>query len=237
MQLCLAFDRFAETSPVVQPEKLPPTRPSGDALRERLLKLGLPPVPRVVTHRNRAVMVSWLPGRELRIHEGYVDAPDTILSAIIRFLAPGVRREARLAARQQFLSFPVEEHAPPARRPRGREGTAPQDQPLVVYFTELHARLNQEHFAGALSALPIRISRRMKRRLGEVRLDRRTGAAVEISLSRRHVRSDGWREAEQTLLHEMIHQWQAENGQPVDHGSEFRRRARELGIHPRAARA
>jgi len=107
---------------------------------------------------------------------------------------------------------------------------------IVTYFTELHARLNQEHFAGALSPIPIRISRRMKRRLGEVRLDRQTGAAVEISLSRRHVRRDGWREAEHTLLHEMIHQWQAENGQPVDHGKGFRRWARELGIHPRAVR-
>jgi SprT-like family len=198
--------------------------------------MGLPPVPRVVTHRNRAVMVSWFPGRELRIHEGYAHAPDFVLSAIIRFLAPGVRREARLAARHEFLAFPVEDHAPTVARTRGREATAQGDQPLVTYFSEMHARLNQEHFAGALSPIPIRISRRMKRRLGEVRLDRRTGAAVEISLSRRHVRRDGWREAEHTLLHEMIHQWQAENGQPVDHGKGFRRWARELGIHPRAVR-
>ncbi|HEU5154533.1 MAG TPA: SprT-like domain-containing protein [Gemmatimonadales bacterium] len=210
--------------------------PTAEGLRERLLALGLPSVPRVITHRNRAVMVSWFPGRELRIHEGYAHAPDSVLSAIIRFLSRRVRRETRLAARQEFLAFPVEDHAPSARRARGREATAPEDQTLVVYFTEMHARLNQEHFAGTLSPIPIRISRRMKRRLGEVRLDRRTGAAVEISLSRRHVRRDGWREAEQTLLHEMIHQWQAENGQPVDHGKEFRRWARELGIHPRAVR-
>jgi hypothetical protein len=181
-------------------------------------------------------MVSWFPGRELRIHEGYAQAPDSILSAIVHFLSPGVRRAARLAARQQFLTFPVEDHAPPVRRPRGRETTAPEDQRLAAYFTEMHTRLNQEHFAGALRAIPIRISRRMKRRLGEVRLDRRTGVAVEISLSRRHVRRDGWQEAEHTLLHEMIHQWQAESGQPVDHGRGFRRRAHELGIHPRAAR-
>ncbi|HEY7027857.1 MAG TPA: SprT-like domain-containing protein [Gemmatimonadales bacterium] len=221
MQLSLAFDR-------------PP--PTAEALRERLLALGLPSVPRVVTHRNRAVMVSWHPGSELRIHEGYAHAPDSVLSAIVRFLSRRQRREARLAARQEFLAFPVEDHAPPVARARGREATAPEDQTLAVYFTEMHARLNQEHFAGALSPIPIRISRRMKRRLGEVRLDRRTGAALEISLSRRHVRRDGWREAEQTLLHEMIHQWQAENGQPVDHGKAFRRWAHELGIHPRAVR-
>jgi SprT-like family protein len=221
VQLSLEFDR---------------TPPTAEALRQRLLALGLPPVPRVLTHRNRAVMVSWFPGRELRIHEGYAHAPDSVLSAIIRFLSRRMRREMRLAARHEFLAFPVEDHAPPVARARGREATAPQDQALATYFTDLHARLNQEHFAGALSPIAIRISRRMKRRLGEIRLDRRTGAAMEISLSRRHVRRDGYREAEQTLLHEMIHQWQAENGQPVGHGKEFRRRARELGIHPRAVR-
>jgi hypothetical protein len=39
---------------------------------------------------------------------------------------------------------------------------------------------------------------------------------------------------EETLLHEMVHQWQAETGQPVDHGRAFRRKAREVGITPRA---
>ena len=52
-----------------------------------------------------------------------------------------VRRETRRAARHEFLAFPVENHAPPVARARGREATAPGDQPLVKYFTELHARL------------------------------------------------------------------------------------------------
>jgi hypothetical protein len=34
----------------------------------------------------------------------------------------------------------------------------------------------------------------------------------------------------------MVHQWQAETGRPVDHGREFRRKARELGIEPLARR-
>ena len=77
----------------------------------------------------------------------------------------------------------------------------------------------------------------MKRRLGELALDRRTGSATEITLSRRHLRRDGWGEIEQTLLHEMVHQWQAESGMPVDHGREFRCKAREVGIQPRAVAA
>jgi hypothetical protein len=39
-----------------------------------------------------------------------------------------------------------------------------------------------------------------------------------------------------TLLHEMVHQWQDETGRPVDHGREFRRKAREVGIEPTAVK-
>ena len=38
------------------------------------------------------------------------------------------------------------------------------------------------------------------------------------------------------MLHEMVHQWQAESGLSVDHGPTFRRKARELGIEPQAQR-
>jgi hypothetical protein len=38
------------------------------------------------------------------------------------------------------------------------------------------------------------------------------------------------------LLHEMVHQWQAENGLPVDHGAVFRRKAQEVGVLPGARR-
>jgi hypothetical protein len=69
-----------------------------------------------------------------------------------------------------------------------------------------------------------------------LRLDRKSGRAVYITISRRHLRRDGWPAATDTLLHEMVHQWQAETGRPVDHGIEFRRKAREVGIEPRAVR-
>jgi hypothetical protein len=39
-----------------------------------------------------------------------------------------------------------------------------------------------------------------------------------------------------TLLHEMVHQWQAETGHAVDHGRSFRAKAREVGIAPGARR-
>lgn len=204
------------------------------SLYDRLRAAGLPAVPRFETHRNQQVMLSWLPGRRLRIHEGYAAAPEEVLRAIVKFLTPGVRRATRVAARQVFLSFPVERHAPP--RPRRPPRPRPGDQELLLRLTTLQAELNLTHFGGQLATLPIRLSSRMRRRLGELRLERRSGRAVHIGLNRRHALRDPWPEVRDTLLHELVHQWQAETGRPVDHGREFRRMARAVGIVPRAVR-
>ena len=62
------------------------------------------------------------------------------------------------------------------------------------------------------------------------------GDSPEIAISWRHVRRHGWGEALQTLLHEMVHQWQDENGHAIDHGPMFRAKARSVGIDPSARR-
>ena len=218
--------------PAASPAADPPR--AGD-LSGRLRALGLPPFPSVVTHRNAQVMVSWLRGRWLRLHAGYAHAPDDVLRAIVTFVTPGVRRERKLAARSLFLAFPVERHlAPrPLRRPRAPRAE-PGDEPALARLRTLHAQFNARHFDGALAEVPIRLSARMKRRLGELRMQQGSGRPVHIAVSRRHLRRDGWAAAGETLLHEMVHQWQAETGQPVDHGAGFRRKAREVGIHPGA---
>ncbi|HEY8833823.1 MAG TPA: SprT-like domain-containing protein, partial [Gemmatimonadaceae bacterium] len=79
-------------------------------------------------------------------------------------------------------------------------------------------------------------SRRMKSRLGHYS-PASEGCVPEIVLSRRHIRRDGWDEALHTLLHEMVHQWQDEQGLVVDHGASFRAKARAVGITPLACRA
>jgi len=201
----------------------------------RLKALGLPRFPQVTTHRNEQVMLSWVPGKVLRIHEGYAAAPDEVLQAIVRFVTPGVRRPVRLAARRTFLAFPVDDHAVRAR-PARKIRTAPQDRAAHDRLVGLHQELNQAHFEGTLRPIPIRISGRMRSRLGELHLDRKTGAALHIGISRRHIRRDGWESVTDTLLHEMVHQWQAETGGPVDHGRGFRAKARAVGIEPRAVR-
>jgi hypothetical protein len=76
----------------------------------------------------------------------------------------------------------------------------------------------------------------MRRRLGELSVDLNTGRPTEIGLSRRHLTRHLWAEVEHTMLHEMVHQWQAENGLAVDHGPTFRRKAKELGVLPASKR-
>ncbi len=77
---------------------------------------------------------------------------------------------------------------------------------------------------------------RMSTRLGHYAPERSHPGGAEIAISRRHIRRHGWREAFDTLLHEMVHQWQEEHGHPIDHGPLFRKKAREVGTTPRARR-
>lgn len=76
----------------------------------------------------------------------------------------------------------------------------------------------------------------MKNRLGHYMAAVPQQCVAEIAISRRHIRRDGWEDVIHTLIHEMVHQWQDENGLPIDHGSHFRRKAREVGISARATR-
>ncbi|HXE57197.1 MAG TPA: SprT-like domain-containing protein [Gemmatimonadales bacterium] len=208
-----------------------------EPLEARLRRLGLDPRVPVHVHRNRTVMVSLSPRTGLRVHEGYSRAPDGVLRAIVRFVMPRVPRREREAARREILAFPAASHAPPPPRPpRSRGAPRPGDLRFIRRLEEAHRRLNREHFGGSLGEIPIRVSGRMRTRLGELTVELATGRALEIAISRRHLRRDPWVEVEATLLHEMVHQWQAERGMPVDHGPRFRRKAREVGIEPRAVR-
>lgn len=204
-------------------------------LVQRLSALGLSGVRGVESHQNRAVMVSVTPRGVLRIHRGYAYAPDSVLAAIVTFVKPGTRRQARRAAQDVILKFPVDAFAPPPRVRRRKRSGRPEDRPLLRKLSQLHRQLNEKYFDGELQRIPLRLSRRMRRRLGELTLDT-ADVPVEIALSHKHVTRDGWREVEQTMLHEMIHQWQAETGLPVDHGAIFRKKAREVGVTPRAMR-
>ncbi len=209
---------------------------SDGCLPARLHLLGLRGVSRVLTHTNRTVMVSVGKRRILRLHAGYAEAPDDVLRAIIRFLDPRLPVAARRAAERDLLAFPAEEHAPCAPAHQRRERPRPGDLLLLHRLRQLHDRLNARHFEARLEELPIRLSGRMRSRLGELAVDLRTGRAIEITLSRRHLAEHDWTEVEHTMLHEMVHQWQAESGLTVNHGRTFREKAMAVGVLPVARR-
>ncbi len=219
-QLALDFDA---ASP-------PPPPKDADELLARLRGLGLKRIERCRLTRNRNVMVSFR-GPELRVHRGYLTAPDETHRAIVAFIEGRTRAERRTAQRQ-IVAFKVVDPTPaPALR---RETMRPEDEPLAAKLAEWHARYNNELFGGTLRAVPVNLSRRMKSRLGHYTAA--AGGMGEITISVRHLRRHGWKEALHTLLHEMVHQWQDETGHPLDHGPAFRAKAKELGIVPRAKR-
>jgi hypothetical protein len=203
---------------------------SADDLLGRLRELGLRRLSTCRLTRNRNVMVSF-GENDLRVHEGYLQAPDDVLAAIVRFVE-GATRSERLHARRRLLEFPIETVAPVRRRGT----THPGDQRNAERLTEWHAQYNRQFFGGELRPLEVRMSRRMRARLGHYTAATPAGDPPEIAISRRHLRRHGWDEALHTLLHEMVHQWQDEHELPIDHGSVFRAKAREVGISPLARR-
>jgi hypothetical protein len=216
---------------------------TGDDLLARLRSLGLKRIATCRLTRNANVMVSWR-GAELRVHEGYLSAPPDIHEAIVAFVESRSRAERR-AATKRIVAFAGSTWRDSGRRER----TRPEDAPIARKLEEWHARLNKEYFGGTLAAVPIRVSRRMKSRLGHYtaggRADGRTGGqgqrkanvSGEIAISWRHVRRHRWEEVVHTLIHEMVHQWQDESGLPIDHGPRFRAKARDVGIDAAAKRA
>ena len=207
---------------------------NADELRTRLQRLGLGSQYAVRLTSNRTVVVSY-GGGELRIHNSFLGADEEVWKAIITFVH-GRTRVVRNEARRTILQFPVSRPADQVRRKRARERTDPADVPLVRELSRWHHVYNQDRFDGLLREIPIRISRRMKSRLGHYS-PASEGCEPEIVISRRHIRRDGWDEALHTLLHEMVHQWQDEQGLVVDHGASFRAKARAVGITPLACRA
>jgi hypothetical protein len=231
-----ALKRLLMSRPYENPDQLtlplsPPPQPlrSADDLLMRLRALGLQRIDRCRLTRNRNVMVSF-GGGELRVHEGYLSAPDDVLQAIVAFVGGRTRPERR-SAQRTIIAHPVRSPTPPRRR----EHTHADDIGIAEELTQWHARYNADHFQGRLTGVAIRVSRRMRSRLGHYTAAA-NGEPAEIAMSRRHVRRHGWEEALHTLLHEMVHQWQDEAGHTIDHGATFRAKAREVGIAPHARR-
>ena len=203
---------------------------NADELLALLRELGLARISRCRLTHNRNVMVSF-GGGELRVHEGYLAAPLPVLRAVVTFVQGRTRAERR-AAQRVIVAHPIHSARPPARRDR----THADDVEIAEKLVAWHGRYNSRHFNGRLRHVPIRVSRRMKSRLGHYTASTAGGELAEIAISRAHLRKHGWEEVLHTLLHEMVHQWQDESGHTIDHGRSFRAKAREVGIAPYARR-
>lgn len=193
---------------------------------------------RVVFTRNVRVMVSVGDGgRTLRLHERFRDAPADVLRSIGAMYGRGGRRMAgtgRAAVRDYLRGLPAP--GPTAGEdssgiPRGRRRSLPADQRHIDRLRREFEATNAAHFDGALPAVPISLSGRMKRRNGHF-----SPAPLEIVISRRLCVEAEPGEAEMTLRHEMIHLWQHVSGRKLGHGREFRLLAARLDVHPRATR-
>ena len=197
----------------------------------RLQAMGVRGVRALTLTRNRSVMVSLNDG-VLRVHRAFLAAPESVHRAMARFLmAP--RRADRLAARKVLVAYPIGDDD--RRAPRAPERTHPDDEKMAATMSEWHARYNAERFGGSLKRVAVRVSRRMRARLGHY-APAQNGRPAEIAISRRHVRRHGFAEATETLLHEMVHQWQDEQGHPLGHDRHFREKAKAVGIGGRAKR-
>jgi hypothetical protein len=123
--------------------------------------------------------------------------------------------------------------------PIRRKGRTPSqkanDAAIIEQLQHAHAEYNEALFDGELRPIVIRISRRMKNRLGHYMVAG-NGMPAEIAMSLRHIERDPWDDVLHTLVHEMVHQWQDQHKLPLDHGLSFRRKAREVGISARATR-
>ncbi len=135
---------------------------------------------------------------------------------------------------------PVRLSPPPALstlgpRLRTRPTPAEADAAIAAKLCRQHAEYNASRFGGSLKPISITLSRRLRSRLAYYRLATPQEPGL-IVISRRHMRRHGWVEVCETLLHEMVHQWQDESQLSVDHGKGFRIKARAVGAHPRARR-
>jgi SprT-like family len=201
-------------------------RDAGELLA-RLRTMGLCGIERCRLTANRAVMVSFA-GTELRVQRAYLDAPRWVHEAIVR-LVNGRTRAARGDARRVILAHRVPDESAHRRGPRRPPPMSDRDARVIARLDRHHAELNARHFGGALGPVAIRLSDRMHTRLGHY-APATAAEPAHIAISRRHLRRHGWSAALETLLHEMIHQWQSERGLPLDHRRPFRDMARRLGI-------
>ena len=193
---------------------------SSEDLRRALSRRGCRRLTTVRFKKNRGRIVSLSKdGTTLNIHACYQEATEEAMNAVVTFLKAGRRsyayREAIRAMREFFdahagkyvtLSGEEEDH----RVTRDVQrlpcvGTAAQR----AFLREAYARYNQRHFDGSLpSSVHMRLSERMKSRLGHVRYHTTSAGervVLELALNIHLMLPRNEEALLDTILHEMTH--------------------------------
>jgi len=214
----------------------------GAALLAALARRGVRRIRTVRLKRNRSRLLSISrDGATLHAHIAFSHAPEEVLDAVAVFLtarrgSPAHARAVATIRRWGRLVLAPGPDAPVLAEPRPGPccGTPEQRRFLRAEYL----RLNDQLFGGRLPAdLPIRLSRRMTRRLGHVRWHRRadgTRIVVELALNPDLFLAGNEAQLRDTLLHEMAHveAW-LEHGS-AGHDAVWKRIARRVGCEPRA---
>lgn len=218
-----------------------------DTILQRLRRLGARRLERVRFRRNRSTIWSLTQsGRALNLHVAYRTAPMEVIDAFATVAREGFRKsEAYHQAAEIVRSWPGVDLglslvlATGARRRRtGLEpGPCAASPEQHDYLVRLYRALNRAYFDDGLpSGVPIRASRRMRTRLGQmvpaVRLGRRW--VVEIAVNLDLMLRGNERLLLDTLLHEMAHAEDYLRNGRASHGPSWRAIARRVGCEDRA---
>lgn len=235
-----------------------PTVVRPDDLLVQLHRRGATRLERVRLRPNRTVLWSLTRGgRVLNLHEAFAAAPPRILDDLALLAREAARRTHRVreAARRVREWPPVTEAMEGLRLRQVSAELAMAPEGVAVLPTApcsgtrqerervrtLFLRFNILRFGSLLPpGLPIRLSGRMRRRLGHMRPGTGKGGVrlvLEIALNRALLLPENRRILEDTLLHEMAHavDWLL-NGH-AGHGPSWKAWALRAGCHPAACSA
>lgn len=239
------------------PSPQPPRPLTPGQLLVELRRRGAPALMSVRLRRNRTVLWSLTErGSVLNLHAAFAGAPDPVLDDLARIARHGARgavaREAagrvrdwppvgeameKLRGVQVVAALAAAEGVPGAEeQTAGVRCTGSDDERRRV--RGLYLAFNAERFEGILpEGLPIRLSDRMKSRLGHVKPATTPGGVrvvVEIALNRLLLHPSNGLLLEDVLLHEMAHaaDWLVDGR--AGHGPTWKAWARRVGCHPMA---
>ena len=230
--------------------RLTPHRYDQETIRAALERRGLERIEQVRFRNNRRSILSVRQngrGFRLNLHAAFREAPPALLDAVVTCVSPDTRPDERADARARIRDWPHLVHClreARVRHERRGGGTARRRACVASdgqreHLRALFARLNEERFGGILPPdIPLRLSGRMRRRLGHCALGGGKGGSPrtvrEIALAHDLMLAENDAQRVKTMLHEMAHAaaWIFDGDR--GHGRAWKGWARRAGCAPRA---